>query len=224
MLIRLLLNYQIPVIIVDDGNETSQAKILFEIAQLPLVTLVVNKVNSGKGGAFKLGVQKAVELGYTHLLQIDADGQHDVATIPQFISLAKSFPKKLIYGEPEYTNVPLGRYIARFITHFWVSVELGKFKIIDSMCGLRVYPLIPLAQILKHRSIGDRMDFDTEILVRMYWYGVDIQCHKVKVLYLTNGISNFKPFLDNFNISCMHTKLCVEKIIHFWSIHKRRYM
>lgn len=219
-----ILKYKTPVIIVDDGNESSQAQILQEIAKKDLVKLVVGKVNGGKGEALRLGAMKALELGYTHILQIDADGQHDVTAIPNFLALAQSFPNKLICGQPEYENVPLGRYLSRFITHFWVCVELGSLKIIDSLCGFRVYPLASFTEIISKRSIGKRMAFDIDILVRMYWYGVDIQCLKVRVCYPANGISNFKPLRDNLNISWMHTKLCFEKIIYFWPIHKRRYL
>jgi glycosyltransferase involved in cell wall biosynthesis len=219
-----ILNYGYHVIIVDDGNEPSQANILQELASLERVSIVVNKTNEGKGAAFLLGVSFASEHGFTHVLQIDADGQHDINSIPRFMHQASINPNKLIYGSPVYNNVPKGRYLARFITHFWVAVELGKMQIIDTMCGLRVYPIKPVLEIANVRSIGKRMDFDTEIFIRMYWYGVDYISEPISVSYIENGVSNFAPFRDNVLISIMHTKLCCEKVLHFWSIHNRSYL
>jgi hypothetical protein len=88
---------------------------------------------------------------------------------------------------------------------------------------MRVYPLDKTYSLITHRAIGSRMDFDTDIFVRLYWSGVDFIEQGVEVLYYENGVSNFSPFKDNLRISIMHTKLCVEKFFNFIRIHKRCY-
>ncbi|MDG2682298.1 glycosyltransferase family 2 protein, partial [Vibrio parahaemolyticus] len=52
-----------------------------------------------------------------------------------------------------------------------------------------------------------RMDFDIEILVRMYWEGVDIDFVPTRVIYPEGGISHFDALWDNVKISWMHTRL-----------------
>ena len=51
------------------------------------------------------------------------------------------------------------------------------------------------------------MDFDIEILVRLYWEGCDIDFVETRVIYPENGISHFDALWDNVKISWMHTRL-----------------
>lgn len=68
------------------------------------------------------------------------------------------------------------------------------------------------------------MSFDTEILVRLYWSGTDFKFYNISVEYPADGISNFSPIKDNIEISVMHTKLCIEKILNFIKVHRRTYI
>src|SRR5690606_17949432 len=82
------------------------------------------------------------ERGFSHALQIDADGQHDAADIPALLALAKANPEALVSGWPQYgDDMPRSRRYGRWITHFWVWIETLSLAIKDSMCGFRVYPL-----------------------------------------------------------------------------------
>ncbi len=217
--------FEVPIMIIDDGNSSEDNQKLVQYTdKYNNVSLVVNPKNGGKGDAMKLGFNESLKLNYTHAVQIDADGQQDCSELLKILELAKNNVQELIVGQPVYSNVPLGRFISRYITHFWVAVELGVFKVVDSMCGFRVYPLKITCEIMNHRNVGKRMAFDTEILVRLYWAGVNFKFFNVQVLYPENGYSNFKPFSDNVLISLMHTKLCVEKILHYFSIRKRKYI
>ena len=194
--ISLLKKHNLPILIVDDGNTTPQSDILKKLEDENII-LIRNDKNMGKGYSVTKGFLEAY---------------------------ARTEPHVLICGRPQYRNVPLHRYIARFLTHFWVSVELGLPQIIDSMCGLRVYPLEHTVALLNKRSIGNRMSFDTEILVRLYWSGTDLKFYNISVEYPADGISNFSPIKDNIEISVMHTKLCIEKILNFIKVHRRTYI
>lgn len=217
-----ILSSGLSVIIVDDGDSAEESKILASL-ESDNVYVIKNNGKHGKGVAVQLGFEFAAEHGFTHALQIDADGQHDPESLVHILTLALRHPQDLICAVPLYDKVPMGRFLARYITHFWVAVELGKCKVIDSMCGLRAYPLAQTLELMHNHNIGTRMAFDTEIMVRLYWAGVNFCFLPVKVTYPDNGISNFAPFKDNVMISLMHTKLCLEKIFHFWAIHKRIY-
>lgn len=216
--------FNVDVFVVNDGNNETVVNDFKEfIKSLDNVYVIDNEHNLGKGGSMTKAFKLCFEKGYSHVLQIDADGQQKVEMINVFLEQAKNNLDKLILGTPIYSNVPKHRLISRYITHFWVSIELGIFKIVDSMCGMRVYPLDKTYSLITHRAIGSRMDFDTDIFVRLYWSGVDFIEQGVEVLYYENGVSNFAPFKDNLRISIMHTKLCVEKFFNFIRIHKRCY-
>ena len=199
----------LPCLLVDDGSEPGCAAVLDALAaSVPGVTLVRLPVNQGKGGAMMAGLREALRLGYTHALQIDADGQHTTGDIPTFIALSQASPGAVVCGTPVYDrSVPKGRLYGRYLTHVWVWINTLSLDIRDSMCGFRVYPLGPTVAVLDSARIGRRMDFDSEILVRMHWRGVPFVHQPTAVTYPRDGISHFRGLEDNVLISRMHARL-----------------
>lgn len=130
------------VFVVDDGNqEPNRSAIAALHAPERGVEVLRLERNGGKGAAMLHGFGVAISGGYTHAVQIDADGQHDTGDLPRFVAAATEAPQALICGKAVYDeSVPRGRKIGRYITHFWVWFETCSFDIADSMCGLRVYP------------------------------------------------------------------------------------
>ncbi|MEZ9177846.1 glycosyltransferase family 2 protein [Vibrio kanaloae] len=203
-----LLNFKLPIIIVDDGSELETKQFLTPLADSPSVTLVTLEQNQGKGGAVKAGIKRAQELGFSHAIQIDADGQHDLEALPALIQASQAKPMRLISGQPIYDDsVPKARLYGRYATHIWVWIETLSLSIKDSMCGFRTYPVNQTQAVLSKYDVGSRMDFDIEILVRLYWEGCDIDFVETRVIYPENGISHFDALWDNVKISWMHTRL-----------------
>lgn len=197
-------------VLVDDGSAVDCATVLDRLAaQAPdRVTLLRLPTNQGKGGAMAAGLRCAAQRGATHALQIDADGQHDPADIPQFLALARQYPAAVIAGCPTYDDsVPRSRFLARYLTHGWVWIHTLSFQIADSMCGFRVYPLAPTLALIDAVAIGRRMDFDTDILVRLHWRGVAVVNRRTRVRYPLDGVSHFRLWRDNLLITRMHTRL-----------------
>lgn len=194
----------LPVFIVDDGSDQKTNTIL-ETLDAQIFSL---PVNSGKGAALKKGFLWVAEQGYTHAFQIDADGQHALDDLEHFIDISKKDPQALVSGNPVYdSSIPFARKIGRWLTHVWVFIETLSFKIKDSMCGFRIYPLKSTLSIIQEFPIGDRMDFDTEILVRLFWKGTTLIMLPVKVTYPEGNHSNFDVLKDNWSITKMHTRL-----------------
>lgn len=205
-----VLAQNLPCIIVDDGSSPGCAALLDGLAAAApdRITLMRHKCNRGKGAAVMSAVRYAGENGFSHALQIDADGQHRAADIPRFLEQAEARPGALIVGCPEYDgSVPMLRYCARYLTHFWVSVNTLSRQIKDSMCGFRVYPLAPLIELDRRGRLGERMNFDTEVLVRLHWTGVEIVNLPTGVTYPSDGLSHFRGWWDNVLISRMHATL-----------------
>ncbi len=199
---------QLPCVLVDDGSQADTALIIDELAQQANVSCVRLTVNQGKGAAVMAGLREALNLGFSHALQMDADGQHDLQALPRFIEAAQQTPEQLICGYPEYdASVPKGRLYARYLTHFWVWIHTLSLSIRDSMCGFRVYPLAPVVQLFDQVKLGTRMDFDIEVLVHLCWRGLAMQWLPVKVIYPEGGLSNFRAVADNVLITKMHTQL-----------------
>ena len=208
-LIAKLAAFELPVIMINDGSSEAASKIFFELTEkFSYLTLIEHQVNQGKGGAVQTGLKAAKEQGYSHALQVDADGQHDLNDVEKLLTESKKHPASLISGKPIYDeSVPKHRYYARNITHFWVWIETLSFSIKDTMCGYRVYPLTSTVKLIKEQRLGLRMDFDIEIMVRLYWRNVDIRFLPTAVEYPEHGISHFRALEDNLRISWMHTRL-----------------
>lgn len=197
-----------PVLLVDDGSHDACARVLDGLAQREGVFLLRQR-NGGKGAAVMAGFREARARGATHALQIDADGQHDAGDVPAFLALAKENPEAVVSGVPRYdASVPKARLYGRYATHAWVWINTLSFAIQDSMCGLRVYPLAAALELIEREKIGVRMDFDTEILVRLHWRGVRIIERETRVTYPQDGVSHFDAWRDNLRISRMHARLC----------------
>ena len=73
--------------------------------------------NGGKGAAVKTGLRAAQELGFSHALQIDADGQHDTADIPKFLARAAERPQAAVLGHPVYDETDAARPARRARAH-----------------------------------------------------------------------------------------------------------
>lgn len=200
----------LPCLLVDDGSDASCAAVLDALARqhAPQVRLLRLPQNQGKGGAMMAGLRQASAQGFSHGLQIDADGQHAVTDIPAFVALARAQPAAMVCGAPAYdASVPKARLYGRYATHVWVWINTLSMDIQDSMCGFRVYPLPATLAVLDRTTIGKRMEFDTEILVHLHWQGVPFVTQRTRVTYPQDGLSHFRVWRDNALISRMHARL-----------------
>jgi len=201
--------YGLPIILADDGNDEETRSLLAECAaKITGVVTVRLEKNTGKGGALTAGFKKAKELGLTHVLQIDADGQHDSGRVSFFLEEAVKHPDMIICAYPEFDETaPRSRVIGRKISNFWAGVATLSTELKDVLCGFRIYPVEASLHIAEHPFIDKRMGFDPEILVRLYWKKVFPLFYPIKVQYPQGGVSSFRVVRDNIRISWMFTRL-----------------
>ncbi|HEP0587593.1 TPA: glycosyltransferase family 2 protein [Klebsiella aerogenes] len=216
--------FGLPCIVVDDGSDTSTRQQLDRLAaETANLTLIRLPRNAGKGAAVIRGLQAAAEAGFSHAVQVDADGQHAIEDIPQLLALAQAHPEALISGQPIYDDsIPRSRLYGRWITHIWVWIETLSLQLKDSMCGFRVYPVMPTLRLAQRVTLGQRMDFDTEVMVRLYWQGNTSYFIPTRVTYPPDGLSHFDAFKDNCRISLMHTRLFLGMLPRIPSLLFRR--
>jgi glycosyltransferase involved in cell wall biosynthesis len=206
------------VIVVNDGSHAEGRAACEQLAVDGLARVVHREKNGGKGAAVKSGFEAARELGFTHAFQIDADGQHALERMPEFVAVAREQPSALILGYPVYDRpAPRVRRIARRFTDFWIRLEVGGRDIIkDAMVGFRVYPLAAVARL---RMRSRRMDFDIEIAVRLAWLKIPVINLPVEVRYLSaeeGGVSHFQYVRDNLRLAWLHSCLCTIKSVRFF--------
>ncbi len=200
----------LPCLLVDDGSGASCADVLRGLAEREGVHLLRLETNQGKGGAMLAGFADVHRRGGSHVLQIDADGQHDTADLPRFVAAARAHPQAIICGIPVYDDsVPKIRLYGRYATHVWVWINTLSLHLRDTMCGFRLYPLAPVLELMQQETIGRRMDFDTEVIVRLYWRGVPVEHLPTAVTYPSDGVSHFDVWWDNVRITGMHARLFI---------------
>ncbi len=204
------------VIVIDDGSGEEGRRVAEAVSESGAAAVHFRKQNGGKGAAVKDGLRIAIQRGFTHAAQVDADGQHDVGHLPEFLDAAEQNAEALIIGVAMPTGaVPGHRMTGHRFSRFWTSLETGKRAIEDPLCGYRVYPLAKFASLGR---LGDRMDFDVEVAVKLVWEGCAVVNLPTSVRYLRpeeGGVSHFKMLRDNVQISWCHTKLCLGALVRW---------
>ncbi len=199
----------LPVFLIDDASAEPARGVLAGLHD-PASGVRVTRLEQrgGKGGAVRRGFELAAAAGFTHAVQLDADGQHDLARLPALLAAAENAPDAVIAGEARYdASIPRARLWGRWLTHVSVWIETLSLDISDSLCGFRCYPLAPSLRLCAGGKVGGFMDFDVEILVRLYWQGIEVVMFPIDVTYPVGNTSNFDVLRDNWRITKMHTRL-----------------
>ncbi|MDY0190917.1 MAG: DUF2062 domain-containing protein [Desulfuromonas sp.] len=209
------LQYHPQVVVVDDGSSDGGAD---SLADLPL-TVITHQSNRGKGAAILSAAAEASRRGCSHIITIDADGQHLPEDLPLFIQAIIDFPMAIYVGWRDFAvaNVPHSSRFGRQFSNFWLRVETG-CKLADVQSGFRAYPL----QVLQQLSFTDsRYSFEVEVLVKGCWAGIALRDVPIQVYYApaSERVSHFKKIRDNLYLSWLNTRLCLRSIAP-WP-HKR---
>ena len=207
--LRELADRSIACILVDDGSNAATKRVLQDAAtadsSMDLITLPENR---GKGAAVMAGFSRAEQRGFTHVLQIDADGQHHIADLPRFLAAAEQHPNALIVGRPIFDqSAPAIRLWGRKLSNFFCRLETLSGAISDVLCGYRLYPLAATQRVCKTYRIGRRMDFDTDLAVRLVRTGTPVVELSTPIVYPTKGVSHYRMLADNALLVWLNVRL-----------------
>jgi glycosyltransferase involved in cell wall biosynthesis len=213
---EVLRHWQPVVVVIDGSNDGSDLPLRALAAREPALTVLTLRRNSGKGAAVIAGAQWARERGFTHVLAMDADGQHHAERIAEFMGISRLNPQALILGKPIFpANIPRERLYGRQISVVLVRCAILGRGIDDPLFGFRVYPIGPLLEVLGPRQTARRYDFDAEAAVRLCWAGVRPLNVPAPVRYFSRaegGVSHFHYLRDNVTLARMHTRLIGEML------------
>jgi glycosyltransferase involved in cell wall biosynthesis len=177
------------------------------------VSYISHRENMGKGTAILTAATEASRLCMTHIITIDADGQHDPRDIPAFLEAARQDPLAIYVGTRDFgtENVPFSSRFGRAFSNFWFKVQTGEATG-DMQSGFRLYPLTVLQAI---RCTEPRYSFEIEVLVRSSWAGFAVKNLPIRVYYQNceDRVSHFKPLTDNLRISLLNTRLTIRAIM-----------
>jgi glycosyltransferase involved in cell wall biosynthesis len=203
------------VMVIDDGSTDGGPETL---AGLPIMEFR-HLENRGKGAAIITAAHEARKRGATHIVTIDADGQHDPADYARFVPLIHEEPDAIIVGTRAFDSAttPLLSRFGRVFSNFWLRVQTG-YKLKDTQSGFRAYP-ISLLGWLKLRE--RHYDFEVEVLVKSAWAGITLKEVDISVYYppASLRVSHFHLFMDNLRLSLLNTKLTMRAMTPY--PHKR---
>ena len=207
-----------PVWVVIDGSTDGSERPLQALARRePGLKVLVRSQNGGKGTAVRTGVEAALAAGYRHALLMDADGQHAAERIPALMEASEANPHALIMGAPRFgPDAPAARLRGRKLNNWWTNLETCRAGLGDTLFGMRVYPLQPLADVFRQTRWARGFDFDPEAAVRLFWSGVPPVQIPVPCRYLAKeegGVSHFKYVRDNILLTWMHLRLVPEWLL-----------
>ena len=219
--------YWNPVWVVVDGSTDGSEKPVVEMSSADNGVHVICLVkNRGKGSAVLAGLSEASRRGFTHVVTMDADGQHPADRIQNFVAKSLRHPHAMILGTPIFdSSAPALRVRGRRISNGWANLETLWSGVGDSLFGMRAYPIKPLLSIMTRTRWMRRYDFDAEAAVRMVWMGIPPINLPTPVRYFRadeGGISHFRYGRDNALLTWMHARLFVEFLLRLPVLVARR--
>lgn len=177
------------VLVVDDGS-TDRTALRAEQAGALVLSL---PFNLGVGGAMRAAFRYARVENYTHLVQVDADGQHDPAEIAAMLKASETADVVVgarFAGKGDYVARGPRRWAMRFLAR--VLSKLTGTRLTDPTSGLRLATLPAIAVFARHypeEYLGDTV----ESLVIAHRVGLTITQVPVAMRPRTTGQASQSP-------------------------------
>ena len=177
------------VLVVDDGSPDATS----ERARAAGADVVRLERNSGKGTALWTGLDEARRRGWTWVVAMDADGQHDPACLADFEAcMAGDWGVVVGARALRAPPMPWPRVCSNRLTTALLSWQAG-CRLWDSQCGYRMYR-VEAAFKAAVPSRG-RFEWESEALVRIARAGWKVGRVEVPTLYGDAG-SHIRPRKD----------------------------
>jgi glycosyltransferase involved in cell wall biosynthesis len=215
-------------VVIDGSNDGSELTLQAMAAEDTGLHIIHLPQNQGKGAAVLYGLKQAAAAGYSHALTMDSDGQHPAVLIADFMEKSIGQPEAMVLGMPLFdVSAPALRVQGRKISNWWANLVTLWAGIGDSLFGFRVYPIVPLIQIMRYQLWMRHFDFDPEAAIRLSWRGVKVINLPAAVLYFSSdegGISHFRYLRDNLLLSWMYTRLLCGFVLRLPLLLTRRFL
>jgi len=222
--IRSLAEFRLPCIIVNDGsNAATRAELDAIEEEFHWVEVEHHAENRGKGVALRCGYRLAASRGFTHVVQLDADAQHETADVARFLEAATRFPDAVVLGRPLFDqSAPRSRVYGRRLSQGMVWLATLSRRVRDPLCGFRCIPLAPTLELMDRIAMGDHMEYEPELAVRLVWEGVPVVNVDTRVRYYADGISHFDVLWDDLRMAWLYTRLMLGMLLRARRLLARR--
>jgi glycosyltransferase involved in cell wall biosynthesis len=137
--------------------------------------------------------------GFSAVVALDSDGQHDPEDIPRFLEAHREDPGAIILGSRmgNADAIPVHRYNSMVVARFYICLAANRY-IDDTQCGFRLYPLPPLESIALRK---ERYVTETELLIKAGDSGTPVRSIPVRAVYRPGQKTHFRSVPDVAAIS-----------------------
>jgi glycosyltransferase involved in cell wall biosynthesis len=167
----------LPVVVVDDGSSDDTAA----RARAAGATVIDQRPNQGKGAALRAGFRRALDDGADAVLTLDADGQHDPAEIPTFLTAWAAEPHPdLVIGRRNFRAMPPIRRLSNVLGGWAISWALGR-PIPDNQSGYRLVSRRIMEATLASDEHG--FEFEVEMITSCIRLGGTVAWVPIRTIY-----------------------------------------
>jgi glycosyltransferase involved in cell wall biosynthesis len=166
----------LPVLVVDDGSTDATAPVAKDAG----ASVVIQEPNQGKGAALQAGFRRAIDRGYEAVVTLDADGQHDPAEIPKFLTAYRTGGAELIIGRRDFSQMPPVRRLANWLGGLAFSWALGQ-RVPDNQSGYRLIGRRLMQAMLASEEQG--FEYEVEMITVCVRYGFDLDWVPIRTIY-----------------------------------------
>ena len=166
----------LPCVVVDDGSTDDTAA----QAEAAGATVLVQRPNAGKGAALRRGFRHALEQGCEAIVTLDADGQHDPAEIPLFLSAFEAARPELIIGRRDFGAMPPVRRLSNSLGGWVFSAAVGR-NVPDNQSGYRLIGRQLMTALLDSEEHG--FEFEVEMIARCIALGLPMTDVPIRTIY-----------------------------------------
>jgi len=189
--IRAIKALKFDVLVVDDGSEDET----YLIAAKEQAYLIRHPRRTGKGASLKDGIDYAIRNGYSTIITMDADGQHDASDIPAFLNKVNETGSSVVVGNR--MDNPVGMPLIRILTNKFMSAIISamcKQKIPDTQCGFRLFKKDAIEKL---QIEAQKFEVDSEVLIKVAQRGQKIESVPIRSIY-ADEVSKIRPIRDTF--------------------------
>ncbi len=190
------------IIVVDDGSQDNTVRKCEDYK----VRMIRNIENRGKGYVLKIGFKAFLEDSSTeYLLCLDADLQHPVSSVPDFLRVAENKQSKFVLGvrKDRLKSMPGHRVLSNLLTSYIIS-WFSDQNIKDSQCGFR---LIHRDLLKKVKLAENGYQLESEMILDSAREGFLIDYVSIPTIY-----NDEKSYIGNFSDTFRFTRLIFREI------------
>ena len=194
VLLPQLLELNLDILIVDDGSPDGTADACRALGlESGRIVVVERKKKLGLGSAYKAGFKYGEDRGYKYLIEMDADGSHQVSDLLLLMAAMQEKQPDLVIGSRWVAGGAVENWARRRqwlsrSANFYAKLLLGG-KVKDMTAGFRIYRTEKLIQIDLESVKSEGYCFQIEMTMRMARLGGDILESPITFVERKYGVS-----------------------------------